>query len=377
MKAEFVWQSTDTDTGAFTGFVFVFDFITHLLNMGFLLTKMMAVFGDKGNTNFFLHLSVPLSALSFICQDKYPKRDDVLCVFKKDIFPLSRNEDVVSYMLWVFTVTLRLILFPLANNKTHSFFKETLTWTRCSSPVSLLLFHHCLSVLHLALILSECAVAFVMLEIDTNCVTPEQTNKMSFFKHPNRTQSHHFGFGQCWKDNHPLPVVSLVWTVWLIPEFLFFFLIPFNFYSFSSHLNTSSLTKEAVHTSPTIGSNVEEIKVRNSNFLVWDIGGQESVRTNWNSYYCNTEVQSTLWIQCFYLYAQHSKIRQQFCFLTFICRGIWKERHRNRKHIIKVHSQVLTELLHINLLSFSFFLSSSALCIDKTCYSTVTKSFII
>ncbi|XP_026218253.1 putative ADP-ribosylation factor-like protein 5C [Anabas testudineus] len=49
------------------------------------------------------------------------------------------------------------------------------------------------------------------------------------------------------------------------------------------------LTKEAVHTSPTIGSNVEEIKVRNSNFLVWDIGGQDSLRASWHSYYCNTE----------------------------------------------------------------------------------------
>ncbi|XP_029013834.1 putative ADP-ribosylation factor-like protein 5C isoform X1 [Betta splendens] len=49
------------------------------------------------------------------------------------------------------------------------------------------------------------------------------------------------------------------------------------------------LTKEAVHTSPTIGSNVEEIKVRNSSFLVWDIGGQESLRANWHTYYTNTE----------------------------------------------------------------------------------------
>nr|XP_019949906.1 PREDICTED: ADP-ribosylation factor-like protein 5C [Paralichthys olivaceus] len=49
------------------------------------------------------------------------------------------------------------------------------------------------------------------------------------------------------------------------------------------------LTKEAVHTSPTIGSNVEEIVVRKTHFLVWDIGGQESLRASWHSYYCNTE----------------------------------------------------------------------------------------
>ncbi|KAG7220661.1 hypothetical protein INR49_017921 [Caranx melampygus] len=53
------------------------------------------------------------------------------------------------------------------------------------------------------------------------------------------------------------------------------------------------LTKEAVHTSPTIGSNVEEIIVRKTHFLVWDIGGQESLRSTWNSYYCNTEVRQT------------------------------------------------------------------------------------
>uniref|UniRef100_A0A3B3TM30 ADP-ribosylation factor-like 5C n=1 Tax=Poecilia latipinna TaxID=48699 RepID=A0A3B3TM30_9TELE len=50
------------------------------------------------------------------------------------------------------------------------------------------------------------------------------------------------------------------------------------------------LTKEAVHTSPTIGSNVEEIVVRNTHFMVWDIGGQESLRASWYSYYCNTEI---------------------------------------------------------------------------------------
>uniref|UniRef100_H3CBG3 ADP-ribosylation factor-like 5C n=1 Tax=Tetraodon nigroviridis TaxID=99883 RepID=H3CBG3_TETNG len=50
------------------------------------------------------------------------------------------------------------------------------------------------------------------------------------------------------------------------------------------------LTKEAVQTSPTIGSNVEQITVRKTHFLVWDIGGQESLRASWYSYYCNTEI---------------------------------------------------------------------------------------
>lgn len=58
---------------------------------------------------------------------------------------------------------------------------------------------------------------------------------------------------------------------------------------FFTHIN--SLTKEAVQTSPTIGSNVEEITVHKTHFLVWDIGGQESLRASWYSYYCNTEVR--------------------------------------------------------------------------------------
>lgn len=53
----------------------------------------------------------------------------------------------------------------------------------------------------------------------------------------------------------------------------------------------SSLMKEVVHTSPTIGSNVEEIVVKNTHFLMWDIGGQESLRSSWNTYYSNTEVR--------------------------------------------------------------------------------------
>ena len=49
---------------------------------------------------------------------------------------------------------------------------------------------------------------------------------------------------------------------------------------------------EVVHTSPTIGSNVEEIVVNNTHFLMWDIGGQESLRSSWNTYYTNTEVMA-------------------------------------------------------------------------------------
>ncbi|XP_028930420.1 putative ADP-ribosylation factor-like protein 5C isoform X1 [Ornithorhynchus anatinus] len=49
------------------------------------------------------------------------------------------------------------------------------------------------------------------------------------------------------------------------------------------------LMNEVVHTSPTIGSNVEEIILQKTHFLMWDIGGQETLRSTWNTYYSNTE----------------------------------------------------------------------------------------
>ncbi|KAL7678252.1 hypothetical protein ACOME3_004482 [Neoechinorhynchus agilis] len=45
----------------------------------------------------------------------------------------------------------------------------------------------------------------------------------------------------------------------------------------------------AVQTSPTIGSNTEEIRYKNTNFIMWDIGGQESQRSTWPSYFGKTE----------------------------------------------------------------------------------------
>ncbi len=49
------------------------------------------------------------------------------------------------------------------------------------------------------------------------------------------------------------------------------------------------LMNEVVHTSPTIGSNVEEVVWKNIHFIMWDLGGQESLRAAWNTYYSNTE----------------------------------------------------------------------------------------
>lgn len=44
-----------------------------------------------------------------------------------------------------------------------------------------------------------------------------------------------------------------------------------------------------VATTPTIGSNVEEIIYKNIHFLMWDVGGQESLRKSWATYYINTK----------------------------------------------------------------------------------------
>ncbi|CAG0883406.1 unnamed protein product [Darwinula stevensoni] len=49
------------------------------------------------------------------------------------------------------------------------------------------------------------------------------------------------------------------------------------------------LLNEVVHTSPTIGSNVEEVVWKNLHFIMWDLGGQESLRVSWSTYYSNTE----------------------------------------------------------------------------------------
>ena len=73
------------------------------------------------------------------------------------------------------------------------------------------------------------------------------------------------------------------------------------------------LMNEVVHTSPTIGSNVEEVTCQdiigtvahlitqqvvwnNIHFVMWDLGGQESLRTAWNTYYSNTEFIILVWL---------------------------------------------------------------------------------
>lgn len=42
-------------------------------------------------------------------------------------------------------------------------------------------------------------------------------------------------------------------------------------------------------TQPTIGSNVEEVTQENVKLQVWDLGGQENLRSAWDSYYSGTD----------------------------------------------------------------------------------------
>ncbi|KAJ9154243.1 hypothetical protein P3X46_027599 [Hevea brasiliensis] len=45
---------------------------------------------------------------------------------------------------------------------------------------------------------------------------------------------------------------------------------------------------EVVTTHPTVGSNVEELVYKNIRFEVWDLGGQDRLRTSWATYYWGT-----------------------------------------------------------------------------------------
>merc|ERR1719495_1966074 len=46
---------------------------------------------------------------------------------------------------------------------------------------------------------------------------------------------------------------------------------------------------QVVLTQPTIGSNVEEVKHSNITFQVWDLGGQETLRASWSTYFEETD----------------------------------------------------------------------------------------
>eukprot|EP00475_Leptophrys_vorax_P012426 TRINITY_DN18860_c0_g1_i1.p1 TRINITY_DN18860_c0_g1~~TRINITY_DN18860_c0_g1_i1.p1 ORF type:complete len:186 (+),score=51.67 TRINITY_DN18860_c0_g1_i1:103-660(+) len=45
---------------------------------------------------------------------------------------------------------------------------------------------------------------------------------------------------------------------------------------------------EVVATQPTIGSNVEQIEHKNTKITAWDLGGQDTLRATWATYFSNT-----------------------------------------------------------------------------------------
>ncbi|CAL8105072.1 unnamed protein product [Calicophoron daubneyi] len=47
--------------------------------------------------------------------------------------------------------------------------------------------------------------------------------------------------------------------------------------------------KEAVYTTPTVGSNVEEVVWKNLHLVMWDIGGQSSLRPSWSTYFAGSD----------------------------------------------------------------------------------------
>lgn len=70
------------------------------------------------------------------------------------------------------------------------------------------------------------------------------------------------------------------------------------------------LMSEVVHTSPTIGSNVEEVVHKGIHFIMWDIGGQESLRSAWNTYYANAEVR------CNYSANKYLNYEEKICIIV-------------------------------------------------------------
>lgn len=60
------------------------------------------------------------------------------------------------------------------------------------------------------------------------------------------------------------------------------------YYLFVAFLFATQLG-ERVTTIPTIGFNVETVQYRNLSFTIWDVGGQDKIRSLWRYYYNNTD----------------------------------------------------------------------------------------
>ncbi len=80
------------------------------------------------------------------------------------------------------------------------------------------------------------------------------------------------------------------------------------------------LMNEVVHTSPTIGSNVEEVIWKNIHFLMWDIGGQETLRSTWSTYYTHAQVDNK---QGFFLKRSRDRLINPWSFLYGSNLDLW------------------------------------------------------
>ncbi len=65
-------------------------------------------------------------------------------------------------------------------------------------------------------------------------------------------------------------------------------------------------------TSPTIGSNVEQVVYKNLHFLMWDIGGQDALRESWATYYAGARVRARACLVFLFLFLllTHTKSRR-------------------------------------------------------------------
>ena len=69
---------------------------------------------------------------------------------------------------------------------------------------------------------------------------------------------------------------------------------------------------ENLSTIPTIGFNVETVEpIKGISFTVWDVGGHDKVRRDWEQYYRNTD----------------GELRKGILNVTFFCEHIIHERH--------------------------------------------------
>jgi len=65
-------------------------------------------------------------------------------------------------------------------------------------------------------------------------------------------------------------------------------LSPFNV-TITQHSLYRMKIGEVLHTMPTVGFNVEQVKHRNIEFTIWDVGGQDKIRALWKYYYQGTD----------------------------------------------------------------------------------------